>query len=82
MPDYLFKNLPPNSLFISASRIINEGSLIEFILEKISDTEAIYRDDTGKIKQTVKIPADEPVIRVSFVPSYPHHNHGPPLPYS
>ncbi|MGA1875447.1 MAG: hypothetical protein ACMUIA_07555 [bacterium] len=82
MPKYTFRDLPANGLFISADRVLREGSCLEYILEKISDHEAVYRDDKRNIQQTVRIPPHEPVIRLLFLPSYPHHGKGPPLPYA
>lgn len=56
MANYLFQKLEIGDLFISANCILKEGSSLEFILEKISEEEAVYRDDKGKIRITVKIP--------------------------
>jgi len=81
MAGYLFQKLEIGDLFISANRILKERSSLEFILEKISQEEAIYRDDKGEIRITVKIPAKEPIIKLYYYPSYPHHGLGPKLPY-
>jgi len=81
MAEYLFHKLEIGDLFISADRILKKGSTLEFILEKISEEEAVYRDDKGKIRITVKISANEPIIKLYYYPSYPHHGLGPKLPY-
>ena len=81
MANYLFQKLEIGDLFVSANRIIKEGSALEFILEKISEDEAVYRDDKGTIRITVKVPVNEPIIKLYFYPSYPHHGLGPKLPY-
>ena len=44
MANYLFQKLEIGDLFISANRILKEGSSLKFILEKISESEAVYRD--------------------------------------
>ena len=81
MAQYLFQKLDIGDLFINANRIVKGGSSLEFILEKISEEEAVYRDDKGEIRITVKVPAEEPVIKLYYYPSYPHHGLGPKLPY-
>jgi len=80
MAKYLFQEI--GDLFISANRILKEGSYLEFILEKISEKEAVYRDDKGKIRITVKVPSNEPIIKLRYLSSYPHHGLGPKLPYT
>ena len=82
MANYLFQKLEIGDLFISANRILKEGSSLEFILEKISEEEAVYRDDKGKIRTTVEIPPDEQIIKLRYLSSYPHHGLGPKLPYT
>ena len=82
MANYLFQKLEIGDLFISANRILKEGSSLEFILEKISEEEAVYRDDKGKIRTNVEIPPDEQIIKLRYLSSYPHHGLGPKLPYT
>jgi len=55
MANYIFQKLEIGDLFISANRILKKRSSLEFILEKISQEEAIYRDDKGEIRITEKI---------------------------
>ena len=82
MSNYTFRDLPIGGLFISAERILREKSCLEFILEKISENKAIYRDDKGKIQRTISIQPDESIIRLCYLSSYPHHGRGPKLPFS
>ena len=82
MANYLFQKLEIGDLFISANRILKEGSYLEFILKKISKEEAVYRDDKGEIRITVKVPPNEAIIKLRYLSSYPHHGLGPKLPYN
>jgi len=82
MSNYTFRDLQIGGLFVSSERILKRRSCLEFILEKISANEAIYRDEKGKIQTTVRIQPDESIIRLCYLPSYPHHGHGPKLPFT
>ena len=50
--------------------------------DEISEEEAVYMDDKGKNLITVKMPANESIIKLRYLSSYPHHGLGPKLPYT
>lgn len=81
MCDYFFSELPIYGLFIIADHILKQDSRREFILEKNSENEAIYRDEQGETQQIVKIAIEQAIIRLCYLSSYPHHGSGPTLPF-